>query len=39
MHLGPAAKESAIRLLEPGFRGEKRGEIGESGTTSEENRR
>jgi integrase len=39
MHLSPAAKESAIRLLEFGVRGEKRGEIGESGAASEENRR
>ena len=36
MRLSPAAKESAIRLLEFGVRGEKRGEIGESGGASEE---
>jgi len=39
MHLSPAAKESAIRLLELEVRGEKRGEMGESNTASEENRR
>ncbi len=40
MHLSPAAKESAIRLLEVDLvRGEKRGEIGESSTASEENGR
>jgi len=35
----PAAKESAIRLLELDVRGEKRGEIRESSTASEENGR
>jgi len=35
MHLGPAAKKSEIRLLEFGVRGE----IGESGTASEQNGR
>jgi len=39
MHLSPAAKESAIRLLELDVRGEKRGEIRESSTASEENGR
>ena len=39
MHLSPAAKESAIRLLEFGVRGQKRREIGESGAASEENGR
>ena len=38
-HLSPAAKESAIRLLELDVRGEKRGEIRESSTASEENGR
>src|SRR6266404_4210345 len=38
-HLTPAAKESAIRLLELGVRGEKRGEIGEGSTASDENGR
>jgi len=37
MHLSPAAKESAIRLLELDVRREKRGEIRESSTASEEN--
>jgi len=36
MHLSPAAKESAIRLLEFDVRGEKKREIGESSAAKEE---